>query len=220
MATAWYQYPITHGYITSHLTNDWDSPHFADDIATPFHTPLTAIKSGKVVQADYAAWGGEVFIKPDDGSTEYYYYHLDENDVNAGQHVNAGQMVGLSGGQNTGGSHPVSTQWSTGPHTHVGYFTNWIDTVIGTRPDGPDITPLITAMKLGQAGIPSSQGISPSGGSATTTSIGDWKTQAQGGLIRVGLFAIALMVVGFGFYIMFQKQINQGAGIALKAAVL
>lgn len=219
MSQAWYLYPITHGYTTAYQGSGTDTPHYADDIGTPFHTPLTAIKSGKVVQADYAAWGGEVFIQPDDGSNEYYYYHLDENDVSAGQHVNAGQMIGLSGGQNSGGEHPVSTQWSTGPHTHVGYFTNWTSTPDGTRPDGPDITPLINALKLGQAGIPSS-----SGGTSTSTGItptlGDWKTQAQSGLVRVGLFLIALLLVGFGFYIMFQKQINQGAGLALKAAVL
>lgn len=148
MAEAWFQYPIGHGYITQYEGAGTDTPHFADDVETPFHTPLTALLSGTVKQADYATWsgqpgGGEVFIQPDAGGPEYYYYHLDELDVSPGQHVQAGQMVGLSGGQNSGGMHNVSPMWSSGPHTHVGYFTQYTNTPAGSRPYGPDITPLL-----------------------------------------------------------------------------
>jgi murein DD-endopeptidase MepM/ murein hydrolase activator NlpD len=145
----WTQYPIGHGYITSYQGPGTDTPHYADDVETPFHTPITALESGTIAQADYAIWsgqpgGGEVFVKPDDGSTEYYFYHLDDLYVQSGQHVQAGQVVGLSGGQNSGGDHNVSPMWSSGPHLHVGYFTNYISTPAGSRPYGPDITPLLS----------------------------------------------------------------------------
>src|SRR5690348_7344999 len=119
--TPWYDYTITHGYITTYQGPGTDTPHFAIDIGTPFHTPLTALKSGTVVTADYQPWGGEIFIKPDDGSTEYYYYHPDLVEVSSGQHVTAGQVIALSGGENPGypgALHPAQPQWSTGPHTH------------------------------------------------------------------------------------------------------
>jgi murein DD-endopeptidase MepM/ murein hydrolase activator NlpD len=192
----WYEYPISHGYITSHLESDWDSPHYADDIATPIDTPITAFKSGKVVQADYAVWGGkqgggEVWIQPDDGSPEYYFYHLDLNQVKAGQHVSQGQQVGLSGGQNTGGQHPTDPSWSSGPHLHVGYFTSFQNTAIGTRPYGPDITPTINQLKIG--------GMLPETPSSQNVSTFDWMSIAKSSGIL--LFGIVILVIGGMFLI-------------------
>jgi hypothetical protein len=158
----WLRYAITHGYITSYQGPGTDTPHYASDIATPFHTPITALLNGTVTQADYAVWngrpgGGEVFVKATDGRT-YYYYHLDSIGVRVGQTLNAGDMVGLSGGQNSGGLHPVDPMWSTGPHTHVGFFTGFANTPAGSRPTGPDITATILALKNGQVPPPGTGG--------------------------------------------------------------
>lgn len=236
MAMQWYQYPITNGYSTSVVPGNFDTPHYADDIGTPFHTPITALEPGTIVQADYAAWGGEVFVKPDAGGPEYYYYHLDRNDVSAGQHVSAGQEIGLSGGENPGypgALHPTQPQYSTGPHTHVGFWTSWTSGPNGTIPFGPDITSLLNAIKTGQAPIPNnspagptgpapnSPGTSP-GGTPTASSIvfGNWQTTAQSGLVRIGLFLIALLLVGFGLYAMFKTQIDSGVKRGVEVAKL
>ncbi len=212
--TAWWNYPITHGYLTNYAGPGTDTPHFAVDLGMPQDTPVTAIKSGTVEQADYATWsgqpgGGEVFIKPDDGSPEYYFYHFDQNKVAAGQHVTAGQLVGLSGGQNSGGSHPVSSMWSTGPHLHLGYFTGFKSTPAGSRPAGPDITPTIQAMRVG--GIPSMSN------SAAASTGGNLGSSIQNGLTKVAIFLIALVLVGAGFYLVFSKQINSAVGSGIKA---
>src|SRR5260221_1564124 len=122
----WFDYPITHGYIPGYQGPGTDTPHYAYDLGTPFHTELTAPLAGTVKQADFAPWGGEVFVQPDNKSVpEYYMYHLDTEVVHAGQHVAAGQELGLSGGQTSGGSHPAQPRYSTGPHTHVGWWTKW-----------------------------------------------------------------------------------------------
>jgi len=145
----WLNYPVGHGYITNYQGPGTDTPHFADDVETPFHTPVTALLAGTVTQEDAASWSGqpggiEVWIQPDDPQyPQYYYYHLDTADVFKGQHVQAGQELGLSGGQNQGGNTPVSPMWSSGPHTHVGFFSSWASTPEGTRPYGPDITSLL-----------------------------------------------------------------------------
>lgn len=144
----WTNYPLTHGYIPQYQGPGTDTPHYAVDLGTPFHTPITSLVSGKVTQADYAVWsgkpgGGEVFVQPDSGGPQIYEYHLDQLNVRAGQHVNVGDLLGLSGGQNSGGSHPTDPMWSSGPHTHVGYFQKYVTTPAGGRPYGPDITSLL-----------------------------------------------------------------------------
>lgn len=149
----WLAFGISHGYISS--SNCADCPHYADDIGTPYHTPVTALFSGTVVsQRTGIAWGSEIFIKPDDTSLpEYYYYHLDILETTAGSHVEAGQTIGLSGGQNSGGTNPTTPEFSSGPHTHVGFFSKWVLTSVGTRPYGPDITPWVSALSSGQSTV-------------------------------------------------------------------
>lgn len=200
MTTAWYEFPITHGYLPSSVQGDSDSPHFAVDIGMPVDTPITAIKSGTVEQSDYAVWagkqgGGEVWIRPDDGSPEYYFYHLDQNMVTSGQHVSQGQEVGLSGGQNSGGHHNTDPSWSTGPHLHVGYFTSFKDTPIGTRPYGPDITPTINQLKIG--GLPETNTI-PNVDANTVGGLPIGQLGKIGGIFLIG---IVLFIVGGAFMI-------------------
>jgi hypothetical protein len=152
----WWEFPISHGYITNYQGAGTDTPHYADDIATPFHTVLTAPTSGTVLRADYQSWGGEIFVQPDDKSLpQWYMYHPDEVEVHAGQHVAAGQAIALSGGENPGypgAEHPADPMWSTGPHTHVGWWTEWINTPDGVRPYGPDPANLIDMAAHGGGG--------------------------------------------------------------------
>lgn len=151
MSTPWYQMPIGHGYITSYQGPNTDSPHWAEDVETPFHTPITSLVSGTVKTSDYKPWGGEVFVEPDAGGPEVYMYHLDLLNVGAGQHVAQGQVLGLSGGENPGypgALHPTQPQFSTGPHTHVGYFEKYVSTPIGTEPFGPDVLPLLRSQGM------------------------------------------------------------------------
>lgn len=154
--TAWYLYPITHGYETQYEGPGTDTPHYADDIGVPFHTPLTAILPGTIERADYQPWGGEIFIKPDNTAyPEYYYYHTDLNEVSAGQHVGSGQEIALSGGQTSGGLHPVTDGESTGAHLHMGWKTKYVtppETGV-TIPYGPDPSNLL-AMAKGGGGQP------------------------------------------------------------------
>lgn len=209
----WYDYPISHGFYSEYNSNIFDTPHYAVDIATPVGTPITAIKSGKVRQADYAVWngqsgGGEVWVKPDDGSPEYYYYHLDQNKVSSGQHVQAGDVVGLSGGQTSGGTHPTSPAWSTGPHLHVGFFTDYVNTPIGMRPKGPDISPTIQQLKTG--GIPQVE-------AKSSFDIKD-PLSIKKIYTSVAIFLLGLTFLVLGFIIIFQKPIGKAIKVGAKVA--
>ena len=144
----WLKFGITHGYVDHYEGPGTDTPHFAVDIGTKQGTPVTALFKGHILHSKTGLpWGTEIFIQADNGMT-YYYYHLDSLLLSSGA-VEAGQLIGYSGGQNSGGSNPSTPGNSSGPHTHVGYFTNYINTPIGSRPFGPDITLYIKALTNG-----------------------------------------------------------------------
>lgn len=226
--TNWFQFPITHAYTSAYAGPGTDTPHYADDIGTPFHTVLTALKPGTIQQADYAPWGGEIFLKPDDGSPEEYWYHPDLIEVSPGQHVSPGQEIALSGGENPGypgALHPASTTYSTGPHTHFGLFSGWVQSPDhGTIPYGPDPASLLMQAQMGINSTANST-ISPNLSTATSPTSAAIEasgvgisTGVQDAAVRVGIFVLMLALLFGGVYLLFQKQINKGARSALEAA--
>lgn len=82
--------------------------HEGLDIAVPTGTPVQAAKDGKVVFADNGGgYGNLVVIQHGDG-TFTKYAHQSQLNVQVGQEVKAGEVIGKSG----------STGNSTGPHLH------------------------------------------------------------------------------------------------------
>jgi murein DD-endopeptidase MepM/ murein hydrolase activator NlpD len=82
--------------------------HKGIDVGVPTGTPVQSVKKGEVVFAgDAGGYGNLVVVKHDDG-TYTKYAHLHEINAQAGQTVEAGQVIGKVG--NTGNS--------TGPHLH------------------------------------------------------------------------------------------------------
>jgi len=89
-----------------------NKPHSGIDLALPEGTQLRSIMDGvveKVVNYGDANIGKGVIVRLDNGDRAIYG-HMSEITVHKGQHVDAGQLIGLSG--NTGNS--------TGPHLHFG----------------------------------------------------------------------------------------------------
>lgn len=86
-------------------------PHSGIDLATPEGTTLRALSDGVVdrVFDGTGAIGKGLSIKFPDG-TRAIYGHMNEVKARIGEHVNAGDIIGLSG--NTGNS--------TGAHLHFG----------------------------------------------------------------------------------------------------
>lgn len=102
-----------------------------NDLGMQFHTPITDLLGGSVTDVSYHPWGGQVGILsslPGQGSFITYYQHLDTIDpsIQVGSNVLAGQLLGLSGGQLSGGLHPNSPQYSSGPHVEFGINAPWI----------------------------------------------------------------------------------------------
>jgi len=98
------------------------------DLATPYHTPVPAMYGGKVLWAGNSDWGGSssggivaISTMVNGVKDVFYAMHLDTVTVKAGDTVNIGDTIGLSGGQTSGGTMPTSPQYSTGPHTELGF---------------------------------------------------------------------------------------------------
>ena len=100
------------GRITSYFRQvGWTSPrgHAGIDIAAPMGAPIAAAATGRVVLATRAGgpYGTMVIIDHGDG-IRTVYGHLSELEVDVGEQVDRGQLIGLCG----------STGFSTGPHLH------------------------------------------------------------------------------------------------------
>lgn len=82
--------------------------HTGVDIPAPTGTPVVNVMSGQVTFAGYSSSGYGYLVVVENGGVQSFYGHLSRIDVQVGQIVEAGQVVGASG--NTG--------MSTGPHLH------------------------------------------------------------------------------------------------------
>jgi murein DD-endopeptidase MepM/ murein hydrolase activator NlpD len=87
----------------------WSSNHTGLDFAAPTGTPINAVANGTITKTGYAgAYGNQTVETLEDG-TEIWYCHQNGFNVQVGQHVLPGQVIGYIG----------STGNSTGPHLHL-----------------------------------------------------------------------------------------------------
>jgi len=82
--------------------------HQGIDLPYPTGTPVHAAFDGKVRISDYVGGYGNLVVIRHANGLETFYGHLSRRDVESGDWVNAGDVIGLGG----------STGRSTGPHLH------------------------------------------------------------------------------------------------------
>jgi murein DD-endopeptidase MepM/ murein hydrolase activator NlpD len=102
--------------------NDYWSGHLAIDIGAGISDPVVAADSGVVMFSGWATGGYGYVVAIDHGNGyQTLYAHLSSVNVNCGQSVKQGQLVGLSG----------SSGNSSGPHLHFevryqgGFVSPW-----------------------------------------------------------------------------------------------
>ncbi|QKG56582.1 M23 family metallopeptidase [Hymenobacter sp. BRD128] len=88
--------------------------HEGVDIFAPRGTPAVAATDGYVTRTGETTLGGRVVWLADPQGQHLYYAHLDKQLVQPGQHVRAGDTLGLVG--NTGNAR------TTAPHLHFGIY--------------------------------------------------------------------------------------------------
>ena len=101
--------PLTGGLpVAGQLSQGYHTGHSALDLAVPVGTPVHSTETGRVVHAGRNDEGYGNLVIIENGPYRTYYAHLNEINVQVGDQVNAGAVLGLSG----------STGNSTGPHVH------------------------------------------------------------------------------------------------------
>jgi hypothetical protein len=195
LMTAWYTYPIVGDF--GQQLQGFTYPVQGEDIETPFHTPITTPFAGTITAAYYDAGGGQVILKADDPSQVrnkipyFWVAHLDNIFAGLNQHLAAGGTLGISGGQNTGGSHPAAPNYSSGPHTEFGLAkSNSIPyTLVQITPDlNPDWIPAYAQQHAISAGT-----VSPPTSPAT---MGTMPTAKQPCQCPPGYTAISIPALG------------------------
>ena len=101
---------------TRYINGNYSGRHMAIDLAAPEGTPIKATAAGVVaLSQELYLTGNSIYIDHGMGLFSQYA-HLSELQVEVGDYVEAGQVIGLVG----------STGFSTGPHLH---FTFWLHNV-------------------------------------------------------------------------------------------
>lgn len=144
------------------------------DIGMAMDTPITSPVAGKVVGVGVDPTGAYLGIETSLAGQRValYIQHLDQTVVAKGESVKPGTLLGYSGGQLSGGVHPASPKYSTGPHIEIGFNAPWGS---GRNPNhlGPNFDPLPALQALAQGGVPSGvAGISGNVVQSTTTNGG------------------------------------------------
>ncbi|MHA6251824.1 murein hydrolase activator EnvC family protein [Oceanobacillus sp. CAU 1775] len=101
-------WPAVGGYISSYVGPRWGRSHNGIDIARPSNYNILAAESGVVTAVgSYAGFGNRIEIQHSNG-LKTLYAHLSSMQVQVGQQVSRGQVIGIMG----------STGNSTGIHLH------------------------------------------------------------------------------------------------------
>lgn len=89
--------------------------HHGVDIFAPRGTPVLSASDGRVAAVDVTRLGGKVvWVRDTERGANFYYAHLDSQDVQRGQAVRTGDTLGRVG--NTGNAR------TTPPHLHFGIY--------------------------------------------------------------------------------------------------
>lgn len=120
-ATPRFQWPVTGRLTATFLDSDYHAffgiPHKAIDIAQPQGSPVRSAAEGIVHYVQHGGASGYSYILIGHrGGYATLYGHMLDMYVAPGDDVDAGQVIGLSGGQpGTPGAGPMTT----GPHLHL-----------------------------------------------------------------------------------------------------
>ncbi|MHB1981626.1 MAG: M23 family metallopeptidase, partial [Sulfobacillus sp.] len=101
--------PITNpfAYWYDPFAHKWEL-HTGIDIGVPMYTPIHAAAAGRVIIAGWINGYGNTVVLDNGGGVSTLYAHQSHIEVQVGETVAQGQVIGLVG----------MTGWATGPHVH------------------------------------------------------------------------------------------------------
>ena len=133
----WYQYVSSYYGYRKNQSSGAEEFHRGVDIAVPVGTAVYAAHDGIATTAAYDAhYGNYVVIEKDGYITKYA--HMDSLDVNAGQNVSKGEMIGKSGntGSSTGSHLHIECLYNGAYYNPLFYFCAGMETIYGEEIGG------------------------------------------------------------------------------------
>ena len=112
--TGVFGWPTVGGYISSHMGSRWGSYHRGIDIARPSNYNIKASDNGVVTFTGWDGTYGKKIVISHNNGFQTIYAHLSEIQVNVGQVVPKGSVIGIMG----------ATGNSTGVHLHFEVHKN------------------------------------------------------------------------------------------------
>lgn len=196
--TAWYAYPNINNY-GAFPDPDGNFPKPDINFGVPDGVPITTLLPGTVSgintpgnSSASPAWGQVVTLQLDQpwnsAATYISYLHLGSVSVQEGQHLNAGDTVGVAGADSMGEHYRVGLAFQSGPYYGFGSGFN--------SPGSPALNPttLLNEALSGKITVP---------GGATTATLSATTSSALGGLLPQALMdwisdpaRIAKMIAG------------------------
>lgn len=230
---AWYNYPVTQPFGLPYEPEY--GGHSGVDLGTPNNTPLFLPVDGKVIEADYKPWGGQIAVLTSKGMM--VFLHANEIYAKAGQSYTAGQVLGTSGGGvgdkilgSNGKVVVASSQsdfsgYSTGYHTHFAVFNvstlAGISQSLGNNVNRLNPMPIVQAFISGKQ-VPTTQPLTSTvtGGNTTSSDSNIAGVDLHGAGAKVGIFVVGVVMGLIGIYALFPSEINGAAKKAAKVMLL
>ncbi len=136
--TPWYDYPRIDNYGSPDPYGGFPKPD--SNFLLPPGTPITALSPGTVTAVDNPAWGGAVTMQMDSPynsiATHEAYIHLQNSSVHVGQHLDAGDVLGVGGGNVTSGSQKAGVGFAFYHGNDYGFGPDW-NQYIGSPAQNP-----------------------------------------------------------------------------------
>jgi hypothetical protein len=227
----WWQYPFSAGYSGTEPYGGGPKPDI--NIGVPLNTAIVAPASGTVTYVDTSSpWGNAVTIKMDSPynpvATHYAILHMTSIDpsIQQGQHVNAGQLLGVGGGNNTpSGTQQAPIGFAFYNGDQYGYGSTWNQYVGSSALDPTRFltslagsSTLPNALSSGNANWTAQGGQDNSGGLCATPIIGPLICFIQQSAKTVAFFILGLVFIIIGFVILIHPNPEDALKVAEVAA--
>lgn len=231
--TVWYNYPMDNpggGYgeiLDPYCSSGGGCTYLKPDtnMSIPSGTPITALQSGTITSVKDQGKGDgglSVVIKSDNPinsvATHVAYNFLGSSNVSIGQHIQAGQQVGKAGSP-----YGINFALALTPDNNWGGSSFNLNATGDKRLD-PRI--LLNSVRSG-APIPQSTGGGSTGGgtglSGLPFGLGGAISIVETSIVNlteeIGVFLIALLIIGLGVFLLAQRQIEGAAKTGVKAGM-
>ncbi|SRR5258706_499811 len=214
---SWLSYPRIDNFGQIDPQGDYWKPD--SNILTPPGYPIANLYPGTVTSIQRTSWGQTVVtVKMDNPinalATHTFYEHMHNSNVQLGQHIKSGDIVGHANYAGEGAN--VGVGFYSGDVYGSGSAWNTLQNDL--KPGGAGLlnpTRILDSFKSGQATQPSKSQSLPQNAPCAPWDFTCMLGKLQGIGERIAIFIIALIMIILGFFLLAEKQVTELAQKAI-----